>query len=126
VADGGCLQVHLSGARISENAVGCYVTDKGSKLDLEECLVAQSERHGIHVLSGSTCSLLDTRVAANEAHGVLIEHRHSHLVARASEVSSNGSSGVSASLMATAELNDCALVSNKVAGMHAAVCRCSF
>jgi hypothetical protein len=111
----------LLGTRISGNGTGCYVSGRGSKLDAEECLFAQSEKHGIHVLAGSTCSLSDTRVTGNEGYGVNIEHRHSHLVARASELSRNGNSGVSASLMATVELNDCALMSNKVAGVHASV-----
>jgi hypothetical protein len=113
--------VHLSDTRISDNGTGCFVSGRGSKLDVEECLVAQSEKHGIHVLSGSTCSLSDTIVTGNGAHGVIIEHRHSHLVARASELCRNGNSGVSASLMATVELNECSLVSNKVAGVHASV-----
>ena len=111
----------MTDCSLLKNSIGACVCDVSTSVTITRGAVAHSAATGVQVFAGSQCTAKQVSIAHNGGHGIAVKHKHSLLKASRLLVEENGMAGVHVSVMATAKLATCKLLSNRVSGLQATV-----
>lgn len=117
------MQVHVSGLDFADCDKAFSAADPGSALHAHACQATRVAAHGAHATAGAAVTLTDCHISACAAHGACGQDVDTTITAHGTAFAQNGSTGVTVSGGAAAELTACSVKFNKVAGVIATVRR---